>query len=215
MKTNPMAKHYAHLSPPERFRLLMAAGGRDDKAEQDRLMRAGARIELSVQDHVPYAQAFAEVAMLTFLAVLDHACRFLDLLPLAAPVTSACSAGEDAGDEVKPANHDNLVRPCADLALAAAYVLQAQTEGWKLFCRELNVPFFSAWEALPGFGRLQRALADADQLAVSPEQFLGHLNTLRPTASSKLTVVPGHLTAAGMAAGIEEVYRWRVGWWGG
>ncbi len=53
MKASPLAKSYKCLTTEERFRLIMAAAGRRDEAERDRLIRAGGRIALSMPDHGP------------------------------------------------------------------------------------------------------------------------------------------------------------------
>jgi len=69
MKAPPLVKNYKSLTPKERFQLILAASGRGDEAERDRLVRAGDRIHLSMQDHAPYADAFNELAMLIMVAV--------------------------------------------------------------------------------------------------------------------------------------------------
>jgi hypothetical protein len=42
--TKTLARHYANLTPEERFRLILAAGSRGDEAERDRLVSTGQRI---------------------------------------------------------------------------------------------------------------------------------------------------------------------------
>jgi hypothetical protein len=78
MKADVLARHYRLLTPEERFRLMLAAGARGDKAEQDRLVRAGQRITLSVQDHAPYAHAFEELARMIYLELLEEAAQYFD-----------------------------------------------------------------------------------------------------------------------------------------
>jgi len=39
--TKALARHYDNLTPEERFRLILAAGARGDKVEQDRLVNSG------------------------------------------------------------------------------------------------------------------------------------------------------------------------------
>ena len=39
MKANALARHYGNLTAEERFRLILAAGARGDKAEEDRLVQ--------------------------------------------------------------------------------------------------------------------------------------------------------------------------------
>ena len=80
MKAKPLTQHYHLLTPQERFRLILAASGRDDDVERDRLVRTGKRITVSRQDHAPYAYAFHEVALLTFLMVLEDTSRYFDAL---------------------------------------------------------------------------------------------------------------------------------------
>src|SRR2546428_21654 len=73
MKAPPLAKNYKCLTPEERFRLILAASGRGDEVEKDRLVNAGGRIALSMPDHSPFAHAFNELSLLTFIELLDDA----------------------------------------------------------------------------------------------------------------------------------------------
>ena len=73
MKAPPLAKNYKALTPEERFRLILAASGRGDEAEAARLVNAGGRITLSVPDHSPYAHAFSDLALMTFIDLLEEA----------------------------------------------------------------------------------------------------------------------------------------------
>jgi hypothetical protein len=79
LNAKSLSKNYHFLTPEERFRLIMAASGRGDEVERNRLVRAGKRITHSIQDHAPYARAFEELAMLTYLDLLDQTARFLDV----------------------------------------------------------------------------------------------------------------------------------------
>ena len=78
MKANAIARNYGCLTPEERFRLILAAGGRGDEAERERLMKAGGRITLVMSDHAPFAHAFAEIALLVFIELLDAASSYLE-----------------------------------------------------------------------------------------------------------------------------------------
>jgi hypothetical protein len=84
-------------------------------------------------------------------------------------------------------------------------MLRAKAESWKLFCERLNVPPFLLWDKLPGFDRLQRALALAEKAAFVPEGFLRWMNRLRPAADPELTKVP--ITADGLANATEETFQ--------
>lgn len=90
MNVNALARNYGRLTAEERFRLILAAGGRGDEAERDRLAQAGGRLTLSVPDHAPYGHAFEELVLLTYIELLEEAAR--TSTPSAAPTTLATSA---------------------------------------------------------------------------------------------------------------------------
>jgi hypothetical protein len=194
MNANAVAKHYGSLTPEERFRVILAAGARGDEAEQDRLIRAGGRITLSFQDHVPYAHAFNELARLVFIELLEEAALHHDTYERASEgldiFAGATEAGENAEKEeaegegageaepiAEPSEGDARERPPAwqgslELAYAAGFMLRTKEDGWKLFCRRLSVPPFVLWEGLPGCDRLRRAQALTEESAIRPEGFL-------------------------------------------
>jgi hypothetical protein len=236
-KTNVLARHYSSLTPEERFRLILAAGARGDKAEQDRLVNSGQRISLSVQDHAPYAHAFDELARLAFLELLEEAAHYLDLFARAGrdrdvlgdqeeedgnetaegevnsgeEDKSEAKAGADAEDEV--AGDRCLGERYLDMALAAGFVLRTKAEGWQLFCGRITVPAFVLWEGLPGFDRLQHALQLSERAAFVAEGFLRWLNGIRPAGEPEWVTMP--LTAESLAAATAEAFQERVAWWGG
>src|SRR5437667_8713220 len=76
MNTDGLSRHYDTLSPEERFRLILAASGRNDEAERDRLVNAAPRITLSFHDHWPYSQAFDELALLVYIELLAEAAHY-------------------------------------------------------------------------------------------------------------------------------------------
>jgi hypothetical protein len=223
MKAPPLANKYDSLTAEERFRLILAASGRGDKTERDRLKNAGAQITLSMADHSPYAHAFDEVAMLIYIELLNEAASYKEFL---CSPNDACNDSDDEGTEdedaapedTKAKSDDSLEQEdpdfirTLDLALAIGYLLQTKANGWKLFCERLNVPPFLHWEILPGFDRLQHTLAIAEKAAFVPEGFLRWLNRRRPKGMPELTTVP--ITAEGIATEIAEAYRQRARWWG-
>jgi hypothetical protein len=217
MKAPPLAKNYKCLTPEERFRLIMAAAGRRDEAERDRLIRAGGRITLSMPDHAPFVDALNALAMHVFIDLLEEAARYHDAFDR----LDSAEREDDDDDEVKPegepgskADEDSeddtdgdwdVWHRYFDLALASGYMLRAKAESWKLFCERLSVPPFLLWDKLPGFDRLQRALTLAEKAAFVPEGFLRWMNRLRPAGEPELTKVP--LTADGLANATEETFQ--------
>ena len=229
MNANAIAKTYARLTPEERFRLILAASGRGDEAERDRLTHAGERITLSMPDHSPYARAFAELADLIFIELVEAASHYHDAFYRADENRDHFGDGdaEEEGDDAKaePAARTDLAteeddtdkQPAwlrsFDIALAAGFLLKTKADGWKLFCERLNVPPLLLWEGLPGFDRLQRALALTEKAAFFPEGFLRWLNDIRPAGAPKATEV--NLTVNGIADGTASMFKSRVEWWGG
>jgi hypothetical protein len=77
------AAGYRALSPEERFRLILAAGDRDDEVERDRLVGASPRVGCSLPDYYPFSQAFQEVTLQTYMELLDLSAHFFDALHFA------------------------------------------------------------------------------------------------------------------------------------
>jgi hypothetical protein len=227
MNTNAVARHYDRLTPEERFRLILAAGGRGDEAEQDRLTRAGERLTLTFPEHAPYAQAFNELAWLVYVELVEDAARYREALERVnddrdligvdeTEPDEPSEGGEDSAAE-EPAEDDTGERPIwerfCDLALAAGFVLKTKADGWKRFCERLSVPPWLLCQEHPGFDRLQSALSLAERAAFSPEGMVRWLNRIRPAGAPAQTEAP--LTIEGQAADMETTFRERAKWWGG
>jgi hypothetical protein len=219
MKAAPLAKNYKCLTPEERFRLILAASGRGDDTERDRLAHGGGKITLSLPDHAPYAQAFNDLAFLTFIELLEEAAHYQEAFALTDKFgdDEDEEESEDGSEETDAQVDEGPKEPvwsrALDIALAAGYMLRTKANGWKLFCERLNVPPLLIWEIHPGFERVQRALALAEKAAFNAEGFLRWLNRVRPKGAPELTTVP--LTAEGVADANAKAFRHRVEWWGG
>jgi hypothetical protein len=183
-----------------------------------------------MQDHAPYAHAFDELALLTFVELLEEAASYQEAFAIADDTRDTFDADEaeeeesddgaeetgapaDKGSAQKDASEEPVCFRAFDLALASGYMLRTRANGWKLFCERLSVPPFLHWEILPGFDRLQRALAFTEKAAFVPEGFLRWLNRVRPKGQPELTAVP--LTVEGVADAIAEAFRQSLQWWEG
>jgi hypothetical protein len=216
MRTNPFAKNYGLLTAEERFRLILAAGGRGDEAESERLVNAGPRITLSMPDHHPWSHAFDELALLVFIELHEFAAHYLESFSRADQIDDLlddAEGNEGEGDEAEAEKGKAGRLRYLDMALAAGFVLKTKAAGWKLFCERMSVPPFLTWEVLPGFERLRRALALADKAAFTPEGFLRWLNGSRAAGEPERTELP--CTAEGLADAASELFGRRVEWWGG
>jgi hypothetical protein len=209
MKANAIARNYGCLTPEERFRLIMAANGRGDDAERERLVNAGGRITLSMFDHAPLVHAFDEIALLVFIELLAEASSYLESFHLVDDASEWGDAVEEsddnasdeealasAVDEDEPdSNGDSVVAGGQKIRDKPRCIQQrrwrlALAAGWKLFCERLSVPPFVAWKGLPGFDRLERALALAEQAAFLPAGMVRWLNDVGPGGTPALTEVP-------------------------
>ena len=227
MNGNGLAKHYDKLTPEERFRLMMAAGTRGDEAEADRLARAAKRISISMPDHSPYAHAFQELILVTYIELLDTAAfyrecneRFHDQLR---DSIDTAKNPEDDDTEETPAAEDDIVKHPAwhragELVYAAGFLLKAKLAGWKLFCEQWNDAPFAAWEkaSFPGLDRLKLAFAHAEAGTAFPTSadMVRWLNGIRPASNPEATEAD-IMTAERFADIFEAAFRERVRWWGG
>src|ERR1700682_4117959 len=76
MDTTKLAKYYPTLTPWERLPLLLAASGRGDDTELQRLVATAPRRLLKVTDYYGLIQAFQEVANWHFMGLLQLAALF-------------------------------------------------------------------------------------------------------------------------------------------
>src|SRR5438309_11697627 len=104
MNANAVAKKYTVLTPEERFRLILAASGRGDEAERDRLANSGEFISLAVRDHQPYSQAFEELARLIFIELLEDAARYEGMFIRAGEAGRRFDEEEDPGEPADEAD---------------------------------------------------------------------------------------------------------------
>ena len=204
MNPNTLTKQYGYISPEERFRLIMAASGRGDEVERDRLAMSGSRMTVSIQDHAPFALAFSDLGNWTFIDLVEDASQYL---------SSFLDRREaEFSDDDEPTEEElAALETNRRLWLAEGYLLKAKADGWKLFCDRLSVPPFVIWQHLPGFDRLQVGLRLAEKAAFVPEGFLRWLNDQRPDGCLEFTTVP--ITAVKVADELEKVYREGVRWW--
>ena len=216
MNNKVLAANFNVLAPEERFRLVFAAGARQDDVEQQRLMRSAPKKKFVVGDYIPYSNAFDEVAQLAYLDLLEKAQQYVDAWRDVEPFV-ANSAGDGATASCPESSASDAAAAPADrrmnLALVYGFMLKTNADGWQLFCERLCLPPYVLWKVLPGFARLQRALAVAQEAAFVPEDMLRWLNETRPPGTPEVTDVV--LTPAKVAAELDQFFRERACWWGG
>ncbi len=116
MNMKALAKQYGNLTPEECFRLMLAASGRGDEAERERLTRAGGRISLSMQDHAPYARALDEVGDMLYLDLLEEVAKYEEAWRWADDAEDDLSFGgkADEADENDEASQEPDAQPAGE-----------------------------------------------------------------------------------------------------
>ena len=215
MTAKSIGQQYKLLTPEERFRLILAASGRGDDAECERLVQASDRITLRMPDYSPYSHALQDVSLMIFIELLTETGRYLESMALADQ--EFLPKGEDPAvyddDEPETSELEFANERRLQMGLASGYVLRTKAEGWKQFCERWSIPPFLLWQDLPGFDRFQAALKLTDHAAFTEDGFLRWLNRVRPADHPVIPEVP--VTVAGTADGVEEFFQARIEWWSG
>jgi hypothetical protein len=150
-------------------------------------------------DYYPQAQAFQELTLQTFMALLDMAGLYFEAFYLA--------------DADGPATDETHSRRLVDMAYAAGYMLRTKFAGWKQFCETLSVPPDLCWSVLPGYDRFQRALKMSEHSAFDANGFDRWRERIRPTDAPTGAMPP--FTAQAEAEKTAAAFRDRVKRWDG
>lgn len=211
MNVNQVKAQYSQFSAEERFRLILAASGRNDATEREQLVNSGHVKNLALSDHWPYAQAFTEIATFVFMELLEEAGVYHDLL-MNRNTKHASAEKEVPEGEADSDCMDQAWQKEFDLLLVTGCILHLKLKGWELFCQKLHVPDRLLWQEFPGYQRLDRLLELSKGLSFVPKGFLRWLNRNRPKGSPKHKRLP--ITSKQIARSNEHVYRDRARWWG-
>lgn len=242
MSTKTVARLYDQLTAEERFRLCVAAGDRNDEAEQHRLAESASRISLKMPDYAPWSHAFGEVMMLVYIEVSDEISRYEDAFHRWCDADETLSEESDIdADDAEEANDEpgaseqtdgeeseapdkdergSRSRRMRDLYLAQGFVLWTKAAGWKLFCERLGFKPFGLWQYLPGFARLQSVLEVLENAeyrqnaAFEPAAMLRWLRRV-PSNKEARPTPESIITPEHFADDLDKMLRQRAKWWGG
>ena len=109
MNLPKLHKHYEFLEPGERFRLMLAAAGRRDPKEHERLVRSAGTATFRMPDHAPWAHAFQELAILTMIELVEEAAVYEDAFHHAHELLRESKEENDGADDLSDAEDDDLV----------------------------------------------------------------------------------------------------------
>jgi hypothetical protein len=209
MKLDSLAKQYDRLTVEERFVLTVQAIGRADGAELDRLTAVAARKRVSTVDTYAHLESWLSVMFLSFLELVDRA-AFLN-------ESITCWRDQMRDEDLRwqqgateKNNGEPLSTRLGPAVFAAGYLLKTRMAGWELWCKRRKLPALAFFQELPGYDRLQRALALTREsrdrawgFAFSPNEMLNWLNTMRDQGRPELVELP--CTAERYA----DEYEWR------
>lgn len=129
-------------------------------------------------DFWPVACALCDLAQDWFLGLVEEAAMYRDFR-------------DEAPDEF----------------LALGYALRVRWQGWLHFCERVGVASTALLGGYPGYDRLTRTLAVAEQASLNPEGFLHWLNRRRPVGAPPRTELLRGQTPAGVADWLAGAFR--------
>ena len=222
MKMNTLNRYYHNLTAEERFRLSRAAEGRSDEVEQKRLEDAAQRITVSMCDTSPYHDAFNLLELLVYIQAQEEAALYSDVREMSLDplveemeqdVEKEAAKQAEQGNSPSSATDDGrgqtVPRPpkMEVLALLAGYSLRVTVDAWKQFCSRLGIPPFLLWREFPAFARLQLMLEVAEGDAVTPEEHLRLLNSIRRAGERELVQSDIRRTVENTASAFDRAFR--------
>ncbi len=193
---------YHLLGAEERFRLLLAAEGRDDQSETNALKKSADKPLDEVDAHVRYLEAFEGIALALFMELVEDAAFFNDRWDFYSEqdeideIIRESKAkrnveldnegeGEDdeaedttteADEEVGDDGYTDMER-AEVLVKASGYLFVAKYRGWAAFCEKLGIPPHHPWQSYPGCKRLIQNIEIGERWAFTEEEMLGWLQS--------------------------------------
>jgi hypothetical protein len=175
-------------------------------------------------DYAPWAYAFTELAMISFMEIVEIASTHQDAMGGWREVVKGLKRKKAAEPEAMDDEPQGLPDPDRlsdeeefELKLLRAvfglgFILKTKIDGWKLFCERMNVPAFTIWESLPGYERLAKAMAEVDEkktdfpTAFLAEHMLRFLQNNRPKGFPEPTE-DSLFSAEAYADGLDKMLR--------
>jgi len=208
MKTKGLEKLYDSLTARERLPLMVAAAGRGDEAEAERLSRSAPTLTFRVPDYHGLSEGLFALTALHLMTVLELVGRYWQASAVLAV------AARLPKEEVQVREQQFL----ASVRLLA-FELVTHAEAWGLFCGGLHLDAEWLLHDQPGYRLLVRTQASARAVAFSPEEALAYLRGQLEAARAEAGEAPSakhkyHLqTAQEIAEDFQEVLeRWVRSW---
>jgi hypothetical protein len=197
MNTRNLARYYDHLSPRERYPLIVAARSRGDEVEADRLIRSAPTKLFRIANYRGLAEAMLELS-------LWHVCQLLEsaaLLEHAAGLLANRGSFDPKRTEWEQKEFRLLMA-----ARLRAYLFLVQTEAWNRFCGELNLDPEAVLRDVPGYTTVKAAAETACILAFTSEEAA---EAVRVQWGDSAEVATVETTVAGLRKALAA----RESWW--
>jgi hypothetical protein len=165
MNTTNLVRQYDALTPWERLPLIVAAAGRGDEVEENRLAQAAPRVDFGIANCWGLVQGLDLLARNYLLVQLDRAVIYwrvtnlLDKEPLFRQTRKAKQREERLWRWVE----------------TLAYRIVVQADAWKLFCRQLQIDPDVPLKDLPGHEAVLHVEKSARCLACTHEEACARL----------------------------------------
>jgi hypothetical protein len=217
MNTTGLAKHYGHLTAPERLPLLMAAALRGDEEERLRLMGSAPKVGFQVPDYFGLGNALTEATTLYLLTLLDLAANFWQWWGLWLAPKGPTDSDKGKRKATAKANQSREFRLYC-MVRYHAYRFVAHVDAWKQFCSELTIDPEAGLNLLPGWDIATRTRVQAGELAFTREDAALFLlsEAVEPDgAEAAVMEVLQVETVEGLAKAWHTILDRRQKWWTG
>jgi hypothetical protein len=192
MNNNSLTKLYDHLEPHERLALIVAAAGRGDEADAQRLVRSSPGNLWKLPTYWGLAQGVIRLSSLYIMRQLDNAVRFWKVQGL---------LGSREAFSVGGGGWRGSREQCYRVLRLVAYELTVRADAFQRLMTELNTDAQALLDGLPGVDTVRQAEKVVRGLAFSEQEALEFLSE-RGDYNGRLLNVETLLNE--MRAGLEE-----------
>lgn len=207
MNTKISSKMYDQLTARERLSLLLAASGRQDAVERQRLMDSAPRESFSAPHHYGLITALVKAADTHLLSLLDVAASYwqwwglLGWHHVSRHSQTVAGQGGVAATSALPVEDKEELR-LMGMVRFQGYLFITYVDGWKQFCRDWPLDPAPLLHSKPGWDMVVRTEAQARKDAYLPEEaelFLISEMPLPEEDTDEELELPQVVTVQGMA----------------
>ena len=185
MKTSSLDRQYDKLTPWERLPLIVAAEGRGDSVELDRLFRSAPQKTFWIADVFGLRRGLERVASILMLKLIDLAHKIEKI--------EDCLEWHMVSRRTITKEYE---KRCKESLGTLGYRFLVHVDGWRLFCDQLSIDHDILLRGLPGYDSIRQAEEMARLLAFTEDEYLDFQGTADP--SKQFVVTTAETEAAAM-----------------